>query len=111
MPHIIIEHPSIKNNDIDLADLSNSLHNYLAEHESIKTPAIKTRTVLVDNVFVGEEATSNEFIHITILLLSGRTQLLKETIVKNIYNKAKNFIPETYTLSVETRDLGVYYKG
>lgn len=112
MPHIVIEHQEETPNDFDLNVLSRELHNYLAEHETINKKSIKTRTQLVKNVYVGEESAKNKFIHVTILLLAGREKSLKELIVKNIYTKAASIIDNSdYTLSVEARDLGTYYKG
>jgi 5-carboxymethyl-2-hydroxymuconate isomerase len=111
MPHITIEHPQAANKDIKLNKLSQSLHNYLAEHDTINKSAIKTRTVQVSNVYVGEDETENLFVHITILLLAGRSQDLKDTIVRNVFDRTKTFIPANYILSVETRDLGTYCKG
>jgi 5-carboxymethyl-2-hydroxymuconate isomerase len=111
MPHITIEHPQAANKDIQLGKLAQNLHNYLAEHETINKPAIKTRTLQVENIFVGEDENENLFIHVTILLLAGRSQDLKDTIVENIYVRTKTFIPANYILSVETRDLDTYFKG
>jgi len=112
MPHIIIEHQNEANAEIDLNNLSKTLHNYLAEHETINKAAIKTRSIAVDNVYVGEDSDANKFIHITLLLLAGRSLELKEQIIENLYTKTKEIINNSdYTVTVETRDLGTYFKG
>ncbi len=112
MPHIIIEHQKDATQELDLNLISKTLHNYLAEHDTVNKAAIKTRTISLDNVYVGEDSNSNKMLHITILLLSGRSQELKEKIVSNIYSKTLSLLKrDDYTLSVETRDLGVYFKG
>jgi 5-carboxymethyl-2-hydroxymuconate isomerase len=112
MPHITIEHSKLASVEINLKELSQNLHSYLAEHETVNQKAIKTRTISSENVFIGEEQTVNKFIHITILLLAGRPDELKELIVKNIYIRTQKLINNyDYSLSVETRDLGTYFKG
>lgn len=112
MPHVIIEHCKSAETEFDLNTLSKELHNYLAEQETVNKKSIKTRTQLVENVYVGENEDENKLIHITILLLAGRENSLKELIVKNIYAKTFSIIDSLeYTLSVEIRDLGTYYKG
>lgn len=112
MPHIIIEHQENESLEIPLKELSSNLHQYLSEHETINLQAIKTRTIGVKNLIVGDFEMNNRFIHITILLLSGRSSELKDLIAKNIYNRTQHLInkPE-YTLSVEIRELETYYKG
>jgi 5-carboxymethyl-2-hydroxymuconate isomerase len=112
MPHIIIEHQANESSELPLKELSSNLHSYLSEHETINLQAIKTRTVAVDNLIIGDVEMDNRFLHITILLLSGRSKELKDLIAKNIYVRTQNLInkPE-YALSVEIRELGTYYKG
>jgi 5-carboxymethyl-2-hydroxymuconate isomerase len=111
MPHIIIEHNTEANSELDLNNISKSLHFGLAEFPTIKLSAIKTRTHEVKNVFIGEESTPNKFIHITLLLLEGRSSELKEEIIKGLFNIASRQVSnQDYTITVETRDLGTYFK-
>lgn len=111
MPHIIIEHPkeAVINNDLSV--ISKNLHYKLSQIESIDIDNIKTRTSEVENINIGKEKTLNEFIHVTILLLPGRSPDLKEHIVRSIYQEIKLSCPEDYTISVELRELETYYKG
>ena len=111
MPHIIIEHNTEANSELDLMNISKSLHFNLAEFPTIKLSAIKTRTHEVKNVFIGEESTPNKFIHITLLLLEGRSKELKEEIIKSLFDSATSLVNNSdYTVTVETRDLGTYFK-
>lgn len=111
MPHIIIEHPEKSTLELNLNKLSKTLHNKLATFETITKSAIKTRTIAVNNVYVGGDETPNKFIHITLLLLEGRPQKLKEKIVKELFETATQLVSNTdYIITVETRDLGTYFK-
>ena len=109
MPHMIIEHPQVAKDELNLKVLAQTLHHHLSEQETVVKSAIKTRTVLVDHVFIGEEE-SNKFIHITIKLKAGRSQELRDTITKSIFDKAKSLIGNDYILSVETLELAAYCK-
>jgi 5-carboxymethyl-2-hydroxymuconate isomerase len=110
MPHIIIEHSNTSDTNLNLKELSRTLHNYLAEQDSVKKVAIKTRTQLVENVIVGEDDQENRFIHITIKLLTGRPEGLRQAISENMFEKARAIIPKDFIVSLETRELGIYCK-
>lgn len=111
MPHIVIEHSGLGQN-LDLASLSIKLHNTLSGHETINLAAIKTRTIESSHANIGTSSMANKFIHITLLLLPGRSDELKLKIVKNLYDDTLLFLTDkNCSVSVETRDLGVYFKG
>ena len=110
MPHITIEHSHNIVDFMTLQKLSSTLHNHLATLPTISKAAIKTRTIEAHNVLIGEDETEN-FVHITILLLSGRDATLKETIAKSMFACAQNIITSKIPLSVEIRELGTYIKA
>lgn len=91
MPHIIVEHSSdIKGIDGLLA----SLHESLASQETVVMDSIKTRSVEVSNVIIGN-GSQNSMIHVVVKLLAGRsnellnkiTTDLRDIIIKNISTK------------------------
>jgi len=111
MPHIIVEHNTEASSELDLKSISSALHIGLAEFPTIELSAIKTRTHEVKNVIIGEEQTPNKFIHITLLLLEGRPSELKEEIIKALFTIASRQVNnQDYTITIETRDLGTYFK-
>lgn len=110
MPHIIIEHDTKTKEAIDLTELSMCLHETLANQETIKLEAIKTRTIEIDNVIVGE-GDNNQMLHVEIRLLTGRSSELKETMANAIYQEASTKLQDTNCLlTVNVSELGVYKK-
>lgn len=116
MPHLIIEHNQLVSLNIDTQQLASELHNILATQETIKANSIKTRTVMVSNTVIGTIDPEPGFMHITLLLLPGRTPELKDSIGKALFNCAtKALMPiekfeSTGSLTLEIRDLGTYFR-
>lgn len=116
MPHIIIEHNEVIQKELNLEILSKELHSLLAGLESIKIEAIKTRTVLVQNSVIANHVEDPGFLHITLLLLKGRSEKLKETLGKTLFDKVStdlSKLPELKSktsFSLELRELETYFK-
>lgn len=103
MPHLIIESSrSLTSNVVE------ELHQTVGQQETVAIEAVKTRlyspAISFSGSNVGEAHTA-----ITLKLLSGRSPQLKETMASNIFDKARQLIPEG-SLSVDVIDLGVYKK-
>jgi 5-carboxymethyl-2-hydroxymuconate isomerase len=110
MPHITIEHDNQIKNEIDLHALASSLHQNLAIQDSISLEAIKTRTIEIENVIVGD-GKNNKMIHIELELLKGRSVELKEHMAQVLFDTAKKVLAQTScALTVNICELGVYKK-
>jgi 5-carboxymethyl-2-hydroxymuconate isomerase len=110
MPHIIIEHTETLAENLSLVDFNRGLHDCLAEQETVSLDSIKTRSIEVKRAVVGD-GSNNDFVHITILLLAGRSEALKKKMAENIFNKAQSLMGGLDArLSVNIDDLGVYKK-
>lgn len=111
MPHIIIEHDQRIKEEIELATLAHSLHSCLATHDTVKLEAIKTRTVEVQNVIIGSTETANKILHITVLLLKGRSDDLKKTMAQSLFNKVKERLGNVEcSVTVNIDELATYIK-
>jgi len=110
MPHIIVEHTDLKSHSVDIKKLNKSLHDCLSMQESVALDAIKTRSIEVQNAFIGN-GSEDSFVHITVLLLKGRTQELKETMAESMFNCAHSYLEKvSCRLSINIEELGVYRK-
>ena len=49
-------------------------------------------TMVDGNVFIGNEDMPNKIIHVTVLLLSGRSDTLKETMAQSLFDTVKDLI-------------------
>lgn len=107
MPHIILEH------NIDDEELvkyaCKKLHGSLAKQESVKLESIKTRSVLVSSLILGDGVEKSLFAHVNLKLLPGRSLELKETMSKALLESLKMSI-KTGSFSVELNELEAYCK-
>lgn len=109
MPHIMIEHSDTFSNASKLKSLAEELHGTMATQETIKIEALKTRTFSSTNVILGA-GLKKEFLHITFLLLPGRSDELKQTFIKTISEVAKKYYnPMSCSFSVEVCELQTYF--
>ena len=72
MPHIIVEHTR----DIEnVSQLLRDLHNSLGHQETVQIESLKTRSICLDNVVIGN-GNFISMIHVTLRLLPGRGETL-----------------------------------
>lgn len=109
MPHIIIEHCAETEKSTDLKKLAQKLHQTLAAQESIKIESLKTRTLLTQNVQVGDSTQVN-FLHITVKLLQGRSEELRKVMAQRLFDQAHKMLSQPTSLSVEVVELQTYVK-
>lgn len=109
MPHIIIEHSGNLGSEEQLKNLAMDLHTTMAQQETIKIEALKTRTCVSHNVVLGT-GQKNQLLHITFLLLAGRSDELKQTFINALSETAKPYYdPSVCSFSVEVKELETYY--
>jgi len=107
MPHIILEH------NLDEPDrvhhICKKLHGCLARQETVKLDTIKTRSLLVSNVVVGDGTLNRDFAHVNLKLLPGRSEELKLAISQNLLSVLSSILKEG-ACSVEVSELHAYSK-
>ena len=105
MPHIIVEHTE----DIEgVGALVGELHHSLAGQESVTLGGIKSRSIVVQNAFVGEAQNGSQngsMIHVTIKLLSGRSDELRAKMTGDLLNVIRSKVAESVSVTVESVDL------
>ncbi len=103
MPHLIIE-----SSDSLSSEVVAELHRTVGEQESVSIEAVKTRLFAPNISFAGKDLEQGH-IAITLKLLSGRSQELKEKMAANLFEKASKLISNSQ-ISVEITELGTYKK-
>lgn len=101
MPHIIIEHSDSLN--ISLSDLTYSIHQSTIETGLFDEKTIKTRRIAFSESIIGDGR--QDFVHIQVHLLAGRTQQQKQLLSEKILSTLQKLLPETVSLSVHPYDL------
>lgn len=109
MPHLIIEHSKDISLKKDFKSLVADLHANFAKQETVRLSAVKSRTIMSDNVIVGEELKS-EFLFLKVLLLPGRTVELKQKFVEILKDIIlKHIFEEKCSFCIEIAELEHYY--
>lgn len=104
MPHIIVEYSDHLRANVP--QLLHTLHFRLAEIETIKLEAIKTRAIPVQASITGDGTGSNDMIHITLKLLPGRDNALKKTMAQALWQATRDHVAdERISVSAEVMEL------
>ena len=110
MPHLILEH-NFENTD-KVTKVCQSLLKALSSKDTIKVESIKTRSFFVEDVFLGSSNTKslNNFAHVNLKLLKGRSEDLKLEMSKSLLDTLKNSLGVEGSFSVEVSELLSYSK-
>ncbi|MEZ4871626.1 MAG: hypothetical protein R2827_05125 [Bdellovibrionales bacterium] len=103
MPHLIIESTQKLSKEI-----VSELHKEVGRQETVNIEAVKTRVYSPELGLVGGEE-GEDMVTITLKLLPGRNDELKNLMAQNLYTKAAAMIDSRH-ITVEVVDLGVYKK-
>ena len=104
MPHLVLEHSAELTGSHDLHAAARALFD--AAHEGdlfTNKAAIKVRTVACDNVLMGTNPQT--FAHLTIYLLSGRTDAARADLATRMLAVLDQQFPDVGALSVDPRDI------
>jgi len=107
MPHLILEH-NVEDEEI-VNYVCKKLHGCLARQETVKLESIKTRSVFVSSLIVGDGTQKEIFAHLNLKLLSGRSEVLKNKISQNLLKTLSTSLKRG-SLSVEVNELENYTK-
>lgn len=114
MPHLILEYSDNIVCPNNLASLFDKLHHLLADELPTQLASCKSRCIAHPLFFIGDQTENNAFVHLTIKVLSGRSDSKKNHIGKMILSMLTEFfLAESSHLSikfsVELMDLDQHY--
>ncbi len=107
MPHIIIEHSNNLNDSVDLQKLVVDTQEALAT-QGVEKARIKSRAIPLAHYVVGDKGQDGAMVHITLLLLEGRDDVLKKQYSTAIYEevtKAVKVFDGACAVTLEVRDM------
>lgn len=95
MPHIIIENSSNISSEL-IFDLGQQITNLMSKQEgNFDIEQCKLRNISFDKYFVGTSSQSSaSFVHITIKIMSGRTDLVKKNLSTKLFELIKDFFEQ-----------------
>jgi len=116
MPHIIFEYSSNIIEKNNLESLFPEIHQLLEQEISAKISECKTRAIEHKSFLVGDANNKeNAFIHLTIKIMPGRSDELKNNLAKEISKKLTSFFIKSkqkleVKFSIEISELENYHK-
>ncbi len=109
MPHLILEHSRNLSLKKDFKNFTEQLHSTFAKLETVRLSAVKTRTLVSDNIIVGE-GSKHEFLFLKVLLLPGRSNDLKQKFTEVLKTVIKDHIYEDKcSFCIEIHELQFYF--
>jgi len=114
MPQITIDYSAELDESFDRGGFALALHPLVAETVSTKTANCKTRFRRVEESVVGDAPAGDAIVHVSIGMLSGRTDDVKARLTESVLELLDGHIRSTADLvvhtSAETRDLDPSYR-
>ena len=92
MPHIIAELNASLLSASSEQELLKALHMELAKEPSVALDRIKTRSVHLPHVIVGDDTKADQMLHIVVKLLKGRTVETRKTVGLALQKTAQDFL-------------------
>lgn len=113
MPHVIFE---VSDNIVEkeFNEILIEIHNILVENLPTRLEFCKSRIIRHKNFLVGDGDKNNSFVHLTILVLPGRTKETLKITSKKIFTCLKNNFSKSaeknnLKLSLEIKNLSEIY--
>lgn len=92
MPHIIVEHSVRLLDGVTQEALLHALHQRVAAEASVDIKRIKTRSIPLEDVIVGDTGDENLMMHITLKLLAGRATAVRKGIAADLQKIGREFL-------------------
>ena len=103
MPHFIIEHANALITDADIQDALQITLDCGGRMDFINKDDIKVRLAPFTHILAGDGRTS--FLHITVYLLDGRPDALKETLSSALRDVLDERFSRVQSISIDVRDM------
>ncbi|WP_108946969.1 5-carboxymethyl-2-hydroxymuconate Delta-isomerase [Shewanella halifaxensis] len=104
MPHCSIEYSAQLSEIISIEALVEACHRGLIESGLFEAKAIKTRAYRCEFYRVGEDA-SNQFIHLNIAIMPGRSDEQKALLLERVYDAIALITAAVSSVTIEVTEL------
>lgn len=103
MPHYVIECSASIQNMVDLDLLVQSVHDAADSSRLFAPGDVKVRLVVYQHDLLGGK--KDDYVHVTIGILSGRTDVQKKTLSNDVAGVICGLLPKVHFISVDVRDI------
>ena len=104
MPHCLLEYSKPDQKKFNISDLLNTLHRAVSDYGLFQPGDVKSRAIGYDDFLVGTAQNGN-FIHITVMILTGRSKETMNALSRHILQIIKDAVPDVISLTVEVREM------
>jgi 5-carboxymethyl-2-hydroxymuconate isomerase len=105
MPNLIMEYTNSVDERANIPLLLEELHQGLITSELFEVPAIKSRAIRLDEWLVGDAQDREDFIHVTVELMAGRTDEQKSQLAEKLIHIMAEQAPNIESLTVNLREI------
>lgn len=105
MPNIVLEYSNSVDERVNIQGLLEDLHQVALECGLFKADDVKSRALRCHHWLIGEHDDQLDFIHLTLELLSGRTQEQKELLSQQLIDVLAAQAANVKSLTVNIREM------
>ncbi len=105
MPNIVLEYTNSVDESVNIQGLLQDLHQVALDCDLFVADDVKSRALRCHHWLIGNNEDSEDFIHITFEMLSGRTAEQKQNLSIKLLDVLKSQAGHIKSLSVNMRDM------
>jgi 5-carboxymethyl-2-hydroxymuconate isomerase len=96
MPHLIVEYSANLENQIDILELVETIHNAALKTGVFELAAVRTRAERREFYAIADSHRDNAFVAISVRIAPGRPAETRQRLGKEIFDAACEFLQEVY---------------
>lgn len=105
MPNLVMEYSNTADQRLNIQGLLEDLHQVTLHCGLFEANSVKSRSLRCHNWLIGEHGDSEDFVHISFELLSGRTEEQKRELSRQLMDILKQQAGHLKSLTVNIRDM------
>lgn len=105
MPHCIIELPQLLTQKIEVQTLCHEIHQLVVDTGLFSPESIKSRVIPYEVYCSGADKKAEDFIHVTVSILEGRTSEQRQSLSDSIFAYLKEYHADISNLSVNIHEM------
>jgi 5-carboxymethyl-2-hydroxymuconate isomerase len=105
MPHLVLEFTASVEEQLNIHGLFEDLHQDLLDCGLFEQDDVKSKAMRCNEWRIGHHGQSQDFIHISVALLAGRSAEQKEALSQILFETLTSQAKSVFSLSVEIREM------
>ncbi len=105
MPNLVLEYSNSVEERVNIQGLLEDLHQAVLNCGLFEASSVKSRTLRCHHWLIGDVGDSEDFIHISFELVSGRTSEQKRELSNQLMEILESQASHVYSLTIDIRDM------